>query len=264
MIEEDNVLSQFNNLKNELKNEIENRNIENANWDVIAKSIGIEPCNFHKKKRGKKCRKCKKIIDALEEIKKNSKLNLKKEVKEIKIQKSTKEALLNFNPLLKDNITSDRYYHKKIKILQKSKEVIKILKMNFDTYYPWINLKNGIPSIFWSSLYQFIILNIDYKKIIKKLKESPKSYKCIFYFLYLRYIIKENKLYEIFQKLFHIDKSISYKNKKYSYKQFCIFLITTYKFEGLVLPQLNLIDSRKFRMKLLEEEEEKEDIKEDN
>ena len=136
---------------------------------------------------------------------------------------------------------------------------MKILKKNFDTYYPWVNLKNGIPSIFWSCLLQFIKINIDYKKILKKLKKSPKSYKCIFYFIYLRYIIKENNLFEIFQKVFDIEKTISYKNKKYSYKKFCIYLMKIYKFEGLVLPQLSLINARKIRMKLLEEEEKKDE-----
>ena len=252
-------LSVFDNYKKtieEIKQQNGGKVLDDASWEVIAKSMEIEPCKIHKKKKGKNCRVCKNVQAMIDDFisydpvahKDNN--NTGNGVYE-------EDLLRNFNSTLKDNIIESKYYREVLTRKNTFKELIREVKDSFDSFDPWTSFRHGKASFFWSGIFRALELKISIETIQKECLDGGRSLVFVFCLLYIRFAVKDDILLKSYIPLMKIKKELKIDRNRVTVGEFIEDLLKGYKFKGIILPPIRLALARKINMYYLDLEEKR-------
>lgn len=224
--------------------------LSGGNWKDVALSQNLKPCQIHVVQRGKNCRTCKDIQNSIDTISRpTSELPHKDSNKQSDLISG--EASRHFNSLLRENIKDSAYYKKVLAQMTSFPELIKELKTHHDTFEPWVSLKRGEPSKFWSILYRCIELQVSLNAVEEAMSNSERSEIFVLCFVYIRFAINSSNLLEVFNKFIENPKQVKIDDTRTSCKELIYSLLQSYKFKGMILPPMSLANARKIRMQQL-------------
>jgi hypothetical protein len=234
----------------EIKAESQGKVFEDAKWSDVSKSLGLQACSLHQNKQSTKCRQCKGIEQKISEIL-AAKMKTQEEHATLpEIQYYRVKPLSAINSLLTENVHSSEYYKTTLLKMSKPKDILKVVKKEFDSYSPWISIKKGLPSKFWSCLVRFAELEPKGAKIEKYLQDASKTRVITFLAYFIRFTFLPLQAYESLIKLANSKKMIKLDDKKQTMLEFITQLLQGYKIQGLVVPEISLTEARKINWKL--------------
>jgi hypothetical protein len=244
------TLRSFYEVVSSLKNEAQGKVFEDAKWSEVAKSFDLAPCKLHLLKQSPKCRTCSKIQDQIDSIIK-SKAQAVQEISPAPIADVYRpNPISGLNTLLIENVHSNEYYRTKLAKIDKARKIIRAIKDDFDTYVPWTSMKKGTSSRFWACMVRFTELSPRPDKIEKYLLKAEKTRVLVFLIYYIRLTYRPLAAYEALIKIVNSNKPIDLDNKRYSVLEFIVHIFSTYKVQGLVLPDIGLSEARRINWKL--------------
>lgn len=246
------TLQSFYEVVNCIKNDTQGRTYEDAKWSEISKSFGLVPCKLHILKQSPKCRACTKIQDEIDSMIKRNAQAVQQTVLVPIAEVYRPIPVSGINSLLLENVHSSDYYKTNLAKINKPRKVIREIKDHFDTYAPWTSIKKGLPSKFWACVVRFTELKPNPQKVEKYLSKAEKSQVIVFLSYFIRFAYQPMAAFEALIKLFSSGKTVELEGKKHSITEFIRHVLSAYKIQGLIAPEIGLSEARRINWKMNE------------